>query len=195
MTADEKFQEQLHLAGQVFLQYMDFPVGKALVSIGAVWVAYLYSDQIEFKMIACIPVISFFDYLTGSMRALFIKRNWTPAASMMGFYRWFVWAYLGGIFYLVSLVVGRWIFIGMVSAIFITELTSLLENIRQTFPESKLSLFLAVILQIFNRKYLDVINEFASIQSQRREQDKDKKLEPVIPGEGIEKETTDNGTV
>lgn len=181
MTADEKFQKQLHLAGQVFQQYMDFPVGKAIMSVGAVWLAYLYSDQIELKMLACIPVISFFDYVTGTIRALVIKRHWTPAASTMGMYRWFVWTCLILLFYLVSLVVGRWIWIGIIGAIFTTELTSLLENIRQTFPGSKLSLFLAVVLQVFNRKYLDVINEFASIQAQRREQEKEKKVEDPAP--------------
>lgn len=186
MTADEKFQEHLNLAGQVLLSYADLPIGKAIVTIAAVWLSYFHSPLIEWKMLSCIPVVSFFDYVTGTIRAMFIKRNWTPAASTMGFYRWFVWAVLLLVMYLASEVFGRWLFIGTVSAVFVTENASLLENIRGSFPTSRLSLFIAVLLQFFNRKYVDVINEFASLQ-EAKQQEKD------VAKKAARKEKEDNG--
>lgn len=183
LTADEKFQEQMHLASQVLLSYADLPIGKVIVTIAALWSSYFHSTQIEWKMLACIPVVSFFDYVTGTIRAMVIKRNWTPAASMMGFYRWFVWAVLLLVMYLASEVFGRWLFIGTVSAVFVTENASLLENIRGSFPNTRLSLFIAVLLQFFNRKYVDVINEFAAIQSTKQaEKDSVKKEEEKQDG-------------
>lgn len=189
MTADEKFQEQLNLAGQVLLSYADLPIGKTLVTIAALWLSYFHSPLIEWKMLSCIPVVSFFDYVTGTIRAMFIKRNWTPAASTMGFYRWFVWSVLLLVMYLASEVFGRWLFVGTVSAVFVTENASLLENIRGSFPTSRLSLFIAVLLQFFNRKYVDVINEFASLQANKQQQEKEAKASV------LSKEKEDNGTV
>lgn len=171
MTAEEKLKTQFELCVQLFISYFDFPAGKALLSIISIWVALLNASQPELKMLACLPVIMALDYGTGTFRAIAVKRNWTAAGSFVGLVRSLVVFLFIGLMYLISFVVGRWIFVGAISAAFVTEVCSCLENIRGCFPKSKLSLYISVVLNFFNRKYVNMISELNETLAKKNKQE------------------------
>lgn len=187
MTAEEKLELQFRLACQLFVSYFDFPAGKAFVTLVTVWATLLHSTNPENKMLACLPVIMAMDYLTGTFRAIAVKRNWTASGSFVGLVRGLVVFCFLGLTYLVAFVTGRWIFIGAVSAVFVTELCSSLENIRGCFPKSKLSLYISILLHFFNRKYVNMISELNEALAK-----KGKKIQEVVKKPRIKRENVKN---
>lgn len=151
MTPEGRLNDMAKELGAQLYIWLDYPLGKAIISLLLAWNNSLHSPYLVDQLLAAIPIFCIIDFFAGTIKAL-IRNQWTLRQALVGIARISIMGALTVVAALAALLFGQWLLIAWLSGWALTEIISILENVTETFPEDSKFRMIGPFLAFFKKK-------------------------------------------